>query len=480
MSKKSAKSVEELLKDALVPEEEQPYKVPENWVWIKLSSCLEKVEYGYTASSTSDQVGPHYLRITDIQDNSVNWGSVPFCEISERDTEKYLLSSNDIVVARTGATTGKSYLIKEPPHSVFASYLIRLRTSSVITPEFLWSYMKSPMYWNQITVVKKGSAQPGANAQILGGLAVPLPSLNEQKRIADKVKRLLDKINQAKQLIESIPSNTLEIRQAILKKAFQGELTRQWRKDNNVSRLTNWTKDRTETALSQSIPIYSIPNEWNWALSKDLFSFVTSGSRGWAQYYSETGPLFIRIGNLNRNSIEIDLTSEQHVSPPDGAEGTRTKVQRNDILVSITGDVGMIGLVPDEFPDAYINQHVALARPLQGICPEYVACFFASREGGYKQFLKRQRGATKAGLGLEDIRSIWVPLPSFAEQKEIVNKINSLFTTIDYVDANRDKINDIIEFLPQSIMTKAFRGDLDTNYLTEENAMDLLEQIVRQ
>lgn len=168
MSKNKGKSAEELLQEALVPVEEQPYPIPENWVWVRLSDCLEKVEYGYTESSSLEKIGPHFLRITDIQDDNVDWGKVPYCKISNDSLNKYLLKNNDIVVARTGATTGKSFLIKDPPEAVFASYLIRLRANKLIDPRYLWTFMKSSIYWNQITVVKKGSAQPGANANILG------------------------------------------------------------------------------------------------------------------------------------------------------------------------------------------------------------------------------------------------------------------------------------------------------------------------
>jgi type I restriction enzyme, S subunit len=135
--------------------------------------------------------------------------------------------------------------------------------------------------------------------------------------------------------------------------------------------------------------------------SGELFSFVTSGSRGWAKYYSDSGPAFLRVGNLDHDSVSLDLRDVQRVRPPSDAEGTRTRVQPADILISITADVGMVGIVPDDFEEAYINQHVALARPNSTVHPPYLAWCLSSPPA-QRQFRELQRGATKVGLGLDD------------------------------------------------------------------------------
>ncbi|MEK4126947.1 restriction endonuclease subunit S [Anoxybacillus sp. FSL W8-0382] len=208
----------------IVPPNEQPYKVPGNWVWVKLKSCLKNLQYGYTASSSASEEGPKYLRITDIQNSRVDWEKVPHCKIDEEQLEKYRLNKGDIVIARTGATTGKSFLIDDVPCAVFASYLIRLTTNDYLDARYLWNYLKSPMYWKQITVVQKGIAQPGANAQIIGGLSLPLPPVREQQRIAEKVDFLLNKLDSEKQLALEIEQKIDLIKQSILSKAFRGEL----------------------------------------------------------------------------------------------------------------------------------------------------------------------------------------------------------------------------------------------------------------
>ena len=209
----------------LIPKEEQPYEVPGNWVWVKLKSCLKRLQYGYTASSSTLEEGPKYLRITDIQNDSVDWKTVPHCKINADLLEKYKLNKGDIVIARTGATTGKSFLIDDVPYcSVFASYLIRLTTNEDLNPRYLWNYLKSSVYWKQITVVKRGIAQPGANAQIIGGLSVPLPPVHEQKRIADKVDILLSKLETEKEMVLEVEQKLDLLKQTILTKAYLGEL----------------------------------------------------------------------------------------------------------------------------------------------------------------------------------------------------------------------------------------------------------------
>jgi type I restriction enzyme S subunit len=173
-----------------------------------------------------------------------------------------------------------------------------------------------------------------------------------------------------------------------------------------------------------------LPSGWIQQAGSDLFTFVTSGSRGWAKYYSDGGPLFLRIGNLDRGTIALDLRDIQRVTPPDGAEGLRTRVVPGDILVSITADLGSVAVVPTGLGEAFINQHIALARPREGANSRYIAWFIVSPEG-QKQLMALQRGATKKGLGLDDIRSLRVPSAPSVEQESIVAEVEKQFTRLD-------------------------------------------------
>ena len=155
------------------------------WPTISLSEIAQKVDYGVTASATQDSSGPKFLRITDIQEGGVNWNDVPWCECDERALSRSLLQTGDIVFARTGATTGKSYLIREcPDKAVFASYLIRVRLNEKADPAYLIHFFSTPYYWAQISSGARGAAQLGVNATTLQALKIPILALSEQKRIA--------------------------------------------------------------------------------------------------------------------------------------------------------------------------------------------------------------------------------------------------------------------------------------------------------
>ena len=160
-------------------------EIPESWQVVRLGNYCYKPDYGYTESASSSLVGPKFLRITDIQNQEVNWETVPYCVCSEEDREKYLLKTGDIVIARIGATTGKAYMINDCIEAVFASYLIRVRTKDNLLPDFLDQYFRTNGYWGQINQNKGGRLKGGVNIPILSHLVLPLPSLSEQQEIAE-------------------------------------------------------------------------------------------------------------------------------------------------------------------------------------------------------------------------------------------------------------------------------------------------------
>lgn len=121
------------------------------WSRLPLSEIASKIDYGVTASAKSEPIGPRFLRITDIQDGAVNWSTVPHCDAPEKKLKSALLQSGDIVFARTGATTGKSFLLTDLHEAaVFASYLIRVRPSPDVIPSYLAHFFQTPDYWQQI------------------------------------------------------------------------------------------------------------------------------------------------------------------------------------------------------------------------------------------------------------------------------------------------------------------------------------------
>jgi len=185
-----------------VRESEKPFDLPEGWEWVRLITLSSNIHYGYTASADFAAKDYRFLRITDIQDSRVNWDTVPGCEIGDEEAKKYLLNDGDILIARTGGTIGKSYLIKNiTTKAVFASYLIRVLPLDEVNPDYLKVFLDSPMYWQQLVEKSKGTGQPNVNATSLSQLLLPLPPLAEQQRIVARVEALFA---QTRQLAEKL------------------------------------------------------------------------------------------------------------------------------------------------------------------------------------------------------------------------------------------------------------------------------------
>ena len=198
-----------------------PVSNPMGWETHSLRSLASSIDYGVTAPASIMPVGPKFLRITDIQNGTVIWENVPYCAISEQEKQAGALQSGDIVFARTGATTGKSFLIQNCPEgAVFASYLIRVRPGERIDPFYMYGYFQSDAYWLQISGSASGSAQLGVNATKLGQLRILLPPLPLQQQFAHIVhqfERLRAQQREAQRQAE-------HLFQTLLHRAFRGEL----------------------------------------------------------------------------------------------------------------------------------------------------------------------------------------------------------------------------------------------------------------
>jgi len=301
-----------------------------------------------------------------------------------------------------------------------------------------------------------------------------IPPLPEQRRIVARIEALFTRLDAGVAALKQAKAQLKRYRQSVLAAAVTGELTKAWREANPdvetaevlLERILKERREQWNGKGKYKEPIVpnaidDLPGNWTPATSDQLVHFVTSGSRGWAKYYSDEGATFLRIGNLEHEDIALDLRDIQRVTPPEGAEGSRTRVQANDILISITADVGMVALVDTDIGEAYINQHVALARPSKEIEPRYLAWLLASKPTK-AQWKLLQRGATKVGLGLDDIRAVQLGLPPIAEQHQIVAEIEARTSAIDHLEAELDGQITRSNRLRQSTLSAAFSGNLQT------------------
>ena len=173
-----------------ITDEEKPFDIPDNWRWIRLGDVSKDIRYGYTASA-QETGNSKLVRITDIQNGRVDWNTVPFCDVPDNKIKALQLLKDDILIARTGGTIGKSYKIKDiPTTAVFASYLIRIRFLLIGKENYTKYVMQSPLYWSFISKKQSGTGQPNVNATKLSEFIFPLPPLSEQSRIATKIANL--------------------------------------------------------------------------------------------------------------------------------------------------------------------------------------------------------------------------------------------------------------------------------------------------
>lgn len=284
-------------------------ELPEGWIETTLDQLSSDISYGYTASASNEATDTQMLRITDIQQNRVEWSKVPFCEIDNTRLEKYKLKVNDLVFARTGATVGKSFLIKDDvPDAVYASYLIRVRCASCDIVRFLSYFFNSQSYWQQMTGFSAGIGQPNVNGTKLKSLIVCLPPLAEQKVIAEKLFSILAQVEATKTRLDHISTTLKTFRQSVLAAAVSGKLIEDWRGDV-AYRVTDFG--------------FSIPKSWKMETINEI-AHVKGGKRlpkGENLLGNDTGYRYIRAGQLKKGTVivgeayrnkQLYLTSEVH------------------------------------------------------------------------------------------------------------------------------------------------------------------------
>ena len=321
---------------------------------------------------------------------------------------------------------------------ISTNFLRLMRPKKEFDGKFLNLYLKLFYYSGEIVKYQGGSNNlRNLKFPDFVKIIIPFPPLETQKAIVSKIEELFSELDKGTDDLKTAQQQLKTYRQSVLKYAFEGKLTNKKVKDGEL------------------------PKGWEWVKSESFFDFVTSGSRGWAKYYSDKGAIFIRITNLNFDSLELDLQDKkiQHVNPPLNSEGIRTKVQEGDFLFSITGYLGMFAIAP-KLENAYVNQHVCLCRPKNNFNKKYLGFWIVSKSGGHHHLNKNQKGAVKAGLNLSDLKTFPVPLCPIAEQKKIVQEIESRLSVADKMEESIAQSLQQAAALRQSILKKAFSGEL--------------------
>jgi type I restriction enzyme S subunit len=462
-----------------------------------LSHYLESTQYGYTASAS--ETGTHQLvRITDINSGKVDWNTVPFCDCETED--KYLLKDDDILVARTGGTTGKSFIVNSAPkNAVFASYLIRLRLKKDVNLEFINLYLNSYTFWSQIVEMKSGSAMPNVNAEKLKTLRIPKVSFKEQDEFViafknvEKAKNLnfvFDKIIEveslfinSKEIINELTNQldlVKQLRQSFLREAMQGKLVKSTDTKETGQQLlakiratkAQLIKDKKLKKEKEFAPItedeipFEIPEHWTWCRLGEVCSKIGSGSTPKGSNYSEVGKPFFRSQNVHDNGLVYD--DIKFISDDVQKQMNGTIVLSNDILLNITGgSMARSALVPNDFEEGNVSQHVCIIRPLSSnniflhkliLSPYFQKLIFSSTTG-----------AGREGLPKYNLEQFLIPLPPLHVQEQIVANLEELMIFCDGLEQSIKESQRFNEMLLQQVLREALQPNVETKGITLEN-----------
>ena len=379
-----------------------------------------------TSGGTPDKKHPEYYKngnILWVRSGELDKGTIYDTEIKITETGLHNSSAKvypagTLLIALYGATIGKLAFLGKPASTNQA--VCAIFQNEKVSLKYLYYYL----LFRRPELIKQGigGAQPNISQTILKKLPVHYPvPLIEQERIVARIEELFSQLDSGVETLRKTKQQLAVYRQAVLKEAF-----------------ANFTEKK---------PI------------REVSSIVTSGSRGWAQYYAADGARFIRITDLTHDGIQLKNDSIQHVALPDKAEGKRSRLLCGDVLVSITADLGSIALIPDNIEEAYINQHIAMVRfynPAQG---EFMAWYLRS-EWGQKDLLMNKRGGGKLGLGLDDIRDTPVPVVSDEDALKTVAFINARLSVCASIEQTVDTALQQAEAMRQSILKQAFEGNL--------------------
>ena len=405
--------------------ENVPFEIPSSWEWTTINAISKSILYGVSESAKTN--GKYrLLRITDIQNNNVQWDSVPYTDFDENKAKLYLLSDGDILFARTGATVGKSYLVQGlTEEAIYASYLIRVQTYDAVLPQYVKFYFESGYYWEQIVQGSVGVGQPNVNGTILGNLHIPIPPIHEQDRIVSELLKwigIIDVIELGKTDLQTIIK---QVKSKILDLAIHGKLVPQDPNDEPVSELLKRINPKAEITCDNA-HYTNLPAGWAMCKLSDLCKIENGFAFSSDDYKSQGIPL-VRISNITHNTI--DITDCAYI---EGITDDKFKISKGDLLIAMSGaTTGKMGVYPfDE--TAYLNQRVGNIKILNksSLYSNYRNTYMQSK---VDEILKIAYGGAQPNISASIIGNFDFPLPPYKEQIRIVETVQRIFDQLDVI-----------------------------------------------
>lgn len=450
--KKTALTIEERLQQALVPADEQPYEVPENWVWVRLKSVAS-----WGSGGTPSRKHEEYYNgdILWIKTGELNNGWI--YDTEEKITDEGLKKSSaklfppySVLIAMYGATIGKVAILGVPATTNQAC------ACAVCNQSLLYMYL---FYYcisqkNVFIEKGKGGAQPNISQIILKQHPIPLPPLSEQQRIVERIEELFAKLDEAKERLQEVADSFAVRKAAILHKAFTGELTKQWRWENGVS-----------------------DESWE---EKTIGEICSSLKYGTSKKSSDDGEVVVlRMGNLQNG--EIDWSNLAYTS--DEEDIKKYLLKSGDVLFNRTNSpelVGKTSIYRGEMPAIYAGYLIKLDYEKNIVVGDYLNYYLNSSKAKEYYMQVKTDGVSQSNINAKKIGEFEIPLPTLSEQHEIVRLIDDLLARERAAKQATEQALASIDLMKKSILARAFRGELGTNKASEESALELLRQVLAE
>lgn len=442
---------EEKLAQALVPMEEQPYQIPENWCWVRLLNVanLYNGDRGKNYPSKKDYqiTGIPFINAGALVDGQLE--PKEFNYISE---EKYnalsagKIQCGDILYCLRGSL-GKSAIVEIEGNGAISSSLCILRCTKAIDNRFLFFLLNSDIIKKQQDSAENGSAQPNLSAASVIKYMVPLPSILEQQRIVDRIESIFAKLDEAKEKAQAVVDGFELRKSAILHKAFMGELTAKWREEHGVT-LDSWQHKKFS----------------------ELCNIVRGGSprpAGNPEFYDGSIP-FMKVADITQNNSPFVSTTEYTIKEA-GLKKTRM-VDENTLLLTNSG--ATLGVPAITKIRTTFNDGIAAFLNLKSENLMFFYYFWTSKTLELRGINK---GAAQPNLNTNIIGNVEIDLPTEAEQSQIVVELDRLINKEDQAKEAAESVLNQIDTMKKAVLARAFRGELGTNDPTEESAVELLK-----
>lgn len=441
--KKTALTIEERLQQALVPAEEQPYEVPENWVWVRLignvNSCLDGYRKPINSSERAKRVGkvPYYGAT-----GQVGW------------IDDYLTNEHLVLLGEDGAPFLD--LLKDKAYIIFGEAWVNNHAHILksyfgeIGNVFLMHYLNMVDYKDYV----KGTTRLKLTQGSMQLMPFPLPPLSEQQRIVERIEELFAKLDEAKERLQEVVDSFAVRKAAILHKAFTGELTQQWRLENGVS-----------------------DESWE---EKTIGEICSSLKYGTSKKSSDDGEVVVlRMGNLQNG--EIDWSNLAYTS--DEEDIKKYLLKSGDVLFNRTNSpelVGKTSIYRGEMPAIYAGYLIKLDYEKNIVVGDYLNYYLNSSKAKEYYMQVKTDGVSQSNINAKKIGEFEIPLPTLSEQHEIVRLIDDLLARERSAQQATEQALASIDLMKKSILARAFRGELGTNKASEASALELLKQVLAE